>query len=105
VLVHHRQHASNATDVEKKPFRFYEAVQQRLPVLLTTPNLSEKDKLFGQTLKKKFSCLAHQKNSLPLFWYVLKHARIIFSFKCKAFPYFSYIKHARRITTSSFPTP
>ena len=105
VLVYQRKHAGNATDVEKKPFRFYQAVQQRLPILLTTPNLSEKDKLFGQTLEKKFSCLAHQESSFPLFWYVLKHARIIFSFKYKAFPYFSYIKHARRITTASFRTP
>jgi glycosyltransferase involved in cell wall biosynthesis len=105
ILVYQRKHDRNATYVEKKPHCFYEAVQIRLPILLTSPNLSKRDKLFGETLIQKFSHLGCRKSSFRLFWYILRHGGIIFSFKYKLFPYISYVKHARRIASSSFRTP
>lgn len=105
ILVYQRKHAGNATGIEKKLPFFYQAVQQRLPIILTAPNLSAEAKLFGETLIEKFSLLNHQEQSFRLFWLIVKHARTIFSFKRKMFPYFSYLKHAARISSASCSTP
>jgi len=105
ILVYQRKHAANATRTEKKPTAFYQAVLQRLPVWLTAPNMREEDRLFGKKLVEKFSVLTRQSFSYPLFWFILAHAHIVFSFKRKLFPYISYIKHARRVASAATPAP
>lgn len=105
ILVYQRKHASNATRTEKKPVAFYQAVLQRLPVWLTAPHMREADRQFGKKLVEKFSVLTHQSFSYPLFWFILANARIVFSFKRKLFPYFSYIKHAIKVSSAATPAP
>ncbi len=104
ILVYHRRHIANATTLQHKAL-FYQSVLQRLPILLTVPHLTDRDRQFGKTLLQKFSVLAHRKRSAAVFWYLLRHASIIFSFKKKIFPYFSYVKHAARLASSATQSP
>lgn len=104
IFVLHRKHAKNATDVEHKP-KYYEAVLAKLPFLLAAPNMSVRDKKFGEEMLNNFSILRNKKFSWKLFLFLITNAKIIFSFKRKVFPYFSYIKHAFKIASANCKAP
>ena len=102
VLAYHRLHEKNASGFTDHYIPFYKHVLETLPVLLTIPCLPGNAKKFGEKLLGYYNELAVKKYSAGLQLFILKHASIIFSFKKKKFPFFSYLKHSRRISTSDF---
>jgi glycosyltransferase involved in cell wall biosynthesis len=102
VLAYHRLHDKNASGFSGDLIPFYKHVLQTLPVLLTIRNLPEEAKKFGEQLLENYRALEHRNYSARLHLFILKHAPIIFSFKKKRFPFFSYLKHSGRISTSKF---
>jgi glycosyltransferase involved in cell wall biosynthesis len=102
VLAHHRIHECNASRIDNNLKVFYLYVLETLPVLLTIPNMSMEAKRFGLHLLLRFKRLADKRYDLPLHFFLMKNAKTVFSFKKKRFPYFSYLKHSRRISTAMF---
>jgi glycosyltransferase involved in cell wall biosynthesis len=100
VLVHHRIHSSNASTVSKD-VSFHSTVVNRLPFLLSAPNLPTPYKVFGEVLVARFLSLKHQSFSISLFLLLLKYSRVIFFYKRKFFPYFSYFKHSIKLASAS----
>jgi glycosyltransferase involved in cell wall biosynthesis len=100
ILVYQRLHSANASAVSTGVFH-YQTALERIPVLINVPNLSFKHKAFGLSLIKKISKLQSVRFSFDLFWFILVHARVIFFYKRKAFPYFSYVKHAFKLASAS----
>jgi len=94
ILVWHRMHESNATGAAKPKVAFYKQVMITLPQILTIPGMKEGDQEFGAQLLKYYSEFPATKFSWSLFMFLLKHAKIIFAHKKRAFPWFSYLKHS-----------
>jgi hypothetical protein len=72
-----------------------------LPQLLTITGMKEDDQEFGAQLLKYYSEFPSTKFSWPLFMFLLKHAKIIFAHKKRAFPWFSYLKHSFKASRAS----
>jgi glycosyltransferase involved in cell wall biosynthesis len=102
VLAYHRLHDTNASGFSEKFIPFYKHVLETLPVLLTIRNLPQQAKKFGEQLLERYKALEQAQYSFRLHLFILTHARIIFSFKKKRFPFFSYLKHSARISSSTF---
>ena len=102
VLAYHRLHEKNASGFTEHYIPFYKHVLETLPVLLTIACLPAHAKKFGEELLVHYEVLAEKRYSAALHLFILKHAGIIFSFKKKTFPLFSYLKHSKRISTSAF---
>lgn len=102
VLAYHRLHEQNASGFTKDYQLFYRHVLDTLPILLTIPGLPAEAKEFGDVLLHKYHRLEEVKYSYDLNAFILRHAKTIFAFKKKRFPYFSYVKHARRISSADF---
>ena len=102
VLAYHRIHEKNASGFSGHLRPFYLHVLETLPVLLTIPNLPAEAKGFGEALLEKYRQLEKKEYSFALNMFILKHARTIFSFKKNRFPFFSYLKHSKRISSAGF---
>lgn len=94
ILVWHRVHASNATGALKPKSYLYEEVQTILPVLLQLKGISGQDRNFGEQLLRFYKQFPAKKFSWPLFLFLLRHAKILFAYKKRVFPWFSYLKQA-----------
>jgi glycosyltransferase involved in cell wall biosynthesis len=103
VLVYHRVHEKNSTGVHEKANYFYRDVLSRLPRFLAIGNLPAQARRFGEELLIKYAVLTHRSFSLPLFFFILKHAKIIFSIKPKRlFPWPTYIKYSLRLASAGY---
>jgi len=102
ILAYHRIHPENESAISGSLRPFYIHVLETLPVFLTAKGLPAEAKRFGQKLLAGYESLQEKKFSLSLFRFILAHAKIIFSFKKKKFPWFSYIKHSRRISSATY---
>lgn len=94
ILVWHRMHATNATGAAKPRILFYRQQQVILPELLRIKGIDPQAKAFGEKLLQLYSAFPQKRFSFPLFWFLLRHARILFAHKKRMFPLISYIKHS-----------
>jgi hypothetical protein len=94
ILVWHRMHDSNATGAAKPNLYLYKQVMVILPQLMTIKGMDAAKKEFGMQLLKYYSVFPSKRFSWPLFFFLFKHAKIIFAHKKRAFPWFSYLKHS-----------
>jgi glycosyltransferase involved in cell wall biosynthesis len=103
VLVYHRMHEKNSTGVQEKADYFYRDALSRLPLFLGIKNLPAQARSFGEELVTRYAVLTHRSFSPPLFFFILKHAKIIFSYKPKRlFPWPTYIKYALRLASAGY---
>jgi glycosyltransferase involved in cell wall biosynthesis len=102
VLAYQRIHTNNATVGENRTVLLKDQLAQTLPLLLTCKDISKEHRGFGETLLQKFKALHNQKFSVSLFLFLLKHAPIIFFFKRRRFPWFSYLKEAYKISKANY---
>jgi hypothetical protein len=94
ILVWHRMHASNATGAATPVILFYKQIRIIIPALLGISGIRSEHKIFGEKLLHHYQVFPEKKFSFPLFLFLLSNARIVFAHKKRAFPWFSYIKHA-----------
>ena len=94
ILVWHRMHDSNATGAAKPKLYLYKQVMIILPQLMTIKEMKPADKEFGGQLLKYYSEFPSKKISWPLFFFLFKHANVIFAHEKRMFPWFSYLKHS-----------
>ena len=102
VLVYHRMHSDSATSKALQNRHPSILTLQRLPILLSAPNLSLNDKQTGLKLLEKLSNLKNNTLSLSSLFFIYKNGRHFFYQKKKWFPYFSYLKHAYRWSKKSY---
>lgn len=101
ILVWHRMHDSNATGAAKPKLYLYKQVMIILPQILTIDGMEESKKEFGMRLLNYYSELSERTFSWPLFFFLFRHAKIIFAHKKRTFPWFSYLKHSYKAATAS----
>ncbi|RYY38226.1 MAG: glycosyltransferase [Chitinophagaceae bacterium] len=102
IQVWHRMHGMNATGGAKPKLAFWKQVQSILPTILQSPGIQPAHKAFGEELLQHYQRDFPAKSfSWPLFWFLLKNAAVVFSYKKRAFPWISYTKHAARYATRS----
>jgi glycosyltransferase involved in cell wall biosynthesis len=99
IVTWHRMHDSNATGAAKPVILFYRQLQVILPALLRIPGIKEEHRDFGQRMVDHYDVFPEKKFSFPLFWFLLRHARIVFAHKKRFFPWISYVKHALRFAS------
>jgi glycosyltransferase involved in cell wall biosynthesis len=98
ILAYQRWHENNLTVKKssgKKQSR--EEFTERLTALkvfVEIPNIKKSDLLFVKTLLSKYQELAYKNFSFKLFLFLLINARVMFFYKKKRIPYFSYLKAA-----------
>lgn len=102
VLAYQRIHSDNATVGEHKSMLLKDQLTQTLPLLLKCVEIKEEHRLFGEKLLQKFNKLHNQKFSVSLFLFLLKHAPVVFFFKRRRFPWFSYLKQAYKISKADY---
>jgi len=101
ILVWHRMHNNNATGAAKPKIYFYEQEQVVLSKILQLEGLSQTHKVLGEQLLHYYQQLPERNFSFPLFWLLLEHAKIVFAYKKRRFPWISYIKHAFKLSMRS----
>jgi len=94
VLVWHRVHDANATGAAKPKQPYYLQMIGILPELMRVQGMKEEDRLFAGKLLHHFESLRNTAFSMPLFIFLLSHARMLNAHKRRNFPWFSYLKHA-----------
>jgi len=94
ILTWHRMHATNATGKARPVLPFYRQAQVILPALLSIRGIRDDHRRFGEQLLGYYKEFPQKSFSLPLFWFLLRHARIVFAHKKRVFPWISYIKHS-----------
>jgi hypothetical protein len=94
ILTWHRMHATNATGAAKPVLPYYKQAQIIMPELLRIEGIREGERRFGQRLLQYYRQFPEKSFSFPLFWFLLRHSRIVFAHKKRVFPWISYIKHA-----------
>jgi glycosyltransferase involved in cell wall biosynthesis len=103
ILVWHRIHATNATGAAKPALFLYEEIQNILPALLQSKGISYRDKNFGEQLLKYYKQFPRKKFSWSLFFFLLRHTRVVFAYKKRFFPWLSYIKAAFKYSSRECP--
>jgi glycosyltransferase involved in cell wall biosynthesis len=98
ILAYQRWHENNLT-VKKRQGKKQsreEFVERyaALKVFVDIKGVKERDLLFSTTLLSKYSELEQKQFSFKLFLFLLLNARVMFFYKKKIFPYFSYLKTA-----------
>jgi hypothetical protein len=101
ILVWHRMHDSNATGAAKSKLYLYKQVMTILPQLMTIKGMKPDEIEFGMHLLKYYSVFPSKTFSWVLFLFLVKHAKIIFAHKKRAFPWFSYLKHSYKAAKAS----
>ena len=102
VLAFHRRHSSNLTLYEQhSPKQALKECRERkmaLETFITIKSMPVNTKIFAQELLIKLNTLNNKRFSWSLFIFLLTHASVLFYYKKKWFPYFSYIKAAYRLS-------
>ncbi|HTC00462.1 MAG TPA: glycosyltransferase [Ferruginibacter sp.] len=98
ILAYQRWHESNLTVRNRKGKKqtkkdFIERYAA-LKAFLSIRGITDTDLWFCKALLSKFQTLEHKRFSLKLFFFLLRNARVMFFYKKKALPYFSYLKAA-----------
>ncbi len=101
ILVWHRIHASNATGALKAKTFLYEEVQNILPILFQLKSISSEDRHFGEQLLKYYKQFPAKRFSWSLFFFLLQHAKTLFAYKKRIFPWFSYLKQAWKFSKAT----
>ena len=104
VLAFHRKHGNNVTLYERlSPKQALKESRERsmaLEIFITIKSMPVQTKKFAQVLLEKMNTLNNKRFSWDLFMFLLKHAPVLFYYKKKWFPFFSYIKAAYRLSGS-----
>lgn len=102
ILAYQRQHENNVTVYDrttlKQNYREYAERKNALEAFLTIKDLKATDKIFIQNLLSNLKTLESKKFSPELFFFLLKNASILFFYKTKIIPFFSYLKTAYRMS-------
>lgn len=102
ILAYQRQHNNNLTvynrTTAKQTLKEYIERKKALETFITISSLPPKARSFAQKLLQKFSSLEHSIFSFGLFFFLFKNASVLFFYKKKMFPFFSYIKTAYRMS-------
>ena len=101
ILVWHRVHENNITGSAKPHVLFYEQTQKNLKHFISISKLSANHKQFALKLHKLYSGFPEKKFSMRLWWFLLFNSRVIFAYKKRAIPIFSYLKHSFRYARTS----
>lgn len=101
ILVWHRVHASNATGALKPKIFLYEEVQSILPAILQLKGINGQDRIFGEKLLNYYKQFPAKKFSWSLFFFLLRNAKILFAYKKRLFPWFSYLKQAWKFSKAA----
>lgn len=106
-LVFQRVHDNNIsmgagfhTKDEKSKLKFKKMIAAHTRDFSKIDSMQKSDSLFMNNLSQLFTNSFIQSFSLDLFIFLLKNRKIIFSYKKKAFPFFSHIKHSYRLAKS-----
>lgn len=103
VQAFHRRHGNNLTLYEQlSPEQALKESRERkvaLETFITIRSMPEHTRIFARDLLEKFNTLNYKRFSWGLFIFLLKHAPVLFYYKKKWFPLFSYIKAAYRLST------
>jgi glycosyltransferase involved in cell wall biosynthesis len=104
ILVYQRVHTKNVTinigDETPKKDKHYgtkKNLSKQLSSFVSIPNLSKKDYRFFNDFSYLWNAERNSINTIKLFWFFVKNAKDIFSYKVRKFPWLSYIKHSYRI--------
>lgn len=104
VLAFHRRHSNNLTLYEQhSPKQALKESRERkmaLETFITIKSMPVSTRIFAQELLRKLNTLNNQRFSWGLFIFLLTHATVLFYYKKKWFPYFSYIKAAYRLSVA-----
>ncbi len=104
VLAYHRRHSNNLTLYEQSsPKQAIKESRERkmaLETFITIKSLPVQTKIFAQELLERLNTLNNKSFSWSLFIFLLTHASVLFYYKKKWFPYFSYIKAAYRLSVA-----
>lgn len=100
ILVWHRMHQANATGAAKPKVLFKDQTTSILPTILKIPNIPAHDHEFGERLLHKYQRFEGN-FSWPVFWFLFKHAPVVFGHKKRKFPWISYIKHSLKYARRS----
>jgi glycosyltransferase involved in cell wall biosynthesis len=96
VHVWHRMHGKNATGGAKPKLLFYKQVQAILPTVLGIKGINPQHRAFGQQLLRLYQDFPQKRFSPSLYFFLLRHAPVVFAYKKRLFPWVSYAKHAWR---------
>jgi len=96
ILVWHRMHSNNATGAAKPKVYFYKQQQIILSNLLQIQGLGKEERAFGEELLQYYNELPQKRFSFALFLFILKNSAILFAYKRRQLPTFSYLKYAYR---------
>ena len=99
ILVWHRVHGSNATGEKKKKIPFYQQSLINLQYFTAIPEMDQESKEMANHLCSEYKKFPDNKIRIRFFLYVMRHARTLFAQKKRIFPWFSYAKHAMRVTS------
>jgi glycosyltransferase involved in cell wall biosynthesis len=98
ILAYQRWHDNNVTvkkrNGKKQTQAEFEERYVALKSFLTINGITDQHKLFTIDLLLKYQELLYKKFSYKLFFFLLANARIMFFYKKKSLPYFSYLKTA-----------
>lgn len=102
VLAFHRKHDNNVTlynrttnkQTRKEFFERRNALEQFIKI----EAMDESDKKFCIDLLKGLKTLENKEFSMTLFIFLMKNSKVLFYYKNKKFPYFSYLKTAYRMS-------
>lgn len=100
ILVWHRMHSTNATGAAKPKVAFRDQTVSILPTILSIPGIPVEDYRFGKEILEKYRQFKGN-FSWAVFWFLLKHASIVFSHKRRRFGWPSYFKHSMRYAKGS----
>ena len=104
VLAFHRRHSNNLTLYEQhSPKQAIKESRERtmaLETFITITSMPVHTKIFAQELLEKLNTLNSKRFSWSLFIFLLTYASVLFYYKKKIFPYFSYIKAAYRLSVA-----
>lgn len=94
ILVWHRMHDNNATGAAKPKVKYYKQQQVTLSNLTQIKGINPDAKAFGEQLLQYYCEFPAKRFSIPLFLFLLKHSAVVFAYKRRRFPSFSYFKYA-----------
>lgn len=102
VLTYQRKHDSNVTlynrTTNKQTRKEYLEKRKALEEFLKISFMPQKFKSFSEELLQKLKTLEAKEFSWTLFMFLIKNAAVLFYYKNKKFPLFSYLKTAYRMS-------
>jgi len=102
ILAYQRRHDSNVTighrTTKKQTVKEYIERKRALEEFVKIREMSPSAKSFANDLLTRLKTLENKEYSASYFWFLMKHASVLFFYKTKSFPFFSYLKTARRMS-------